>query len=327
MVGNLKMNGRQLNQPCSLKPRWALAALLACIMMAMAGECHAVVIFIKGRDEPIRGFLERKSAASVFIDEVRDDGVRRKRSIPLNMIEDIVYGVDTKRLESLDFSEPEAYRRYAEELAEKRQDPEARAVAIRLYLCAAHLDPEKLGRGSMLGLINLARNDLEESKFRAMSYLIDPEHDQRVLTRPDPVKIRPTGVSDQARDRLLKAMKLIRSGRGVTAKQVLDFPEVQEALVFFKELISADEFDRACTVAQVPRPLLEKLVKLELALLPKTGAVAEPATDAPTVSWRQAIRRDGLSPVPVLLLEKLTEFDPSKCHYRDDRVEKWVRPE
>ena len=86
-----------------------------------------------------------------------------------------------ERLAELVRSNPDAYREYAEELAEKRKDPDAQQTSIRLFQMAAVLDPQRLGRSCLLGMVPLARDAAEQRRFRAMAYLLDPDHDPALL--------------------------------------------------------------------------------------------------------------------------------------------------
>src|SRR5206468_9849498 len=90
--------------------------------------------------------------------------------------------VSPERLAALDPSKPQDYREYAEELAEKQRDPEARDTAIRLYAIAAARGDDNLRHSALLGLIALARNPDEERLFRAAGYRFDSGHELTILT-------------------------------------------------------------------------------------------------------------------------------------------------
>ena len=86
-----------------------------------------------------------------------------------------------ERLAELDPARPQSYLEYAEELAEKRRDPEARDAAMRLFAIAAARGESKVRHSALLGLIELARSPQEERRFRAAAYLHDPAHDLSLL--------------------------------------------------------------------------------------------------------------------------------------------------
>ena len=119
---------------------------------------------------------------------------------------------------------PQAYRDYAEELAEKRDDPEARMTSLRLYLIAAHLDPERLGRGCLLGMSNLAETPFEARKYRALAYLLDPKHDRTIFQLPLP----PPAKSDPSRQEFLRCLAAFAGGRLKEALGLARKPGVQD---------------------------------------------------------------------------------------------------
>ncbi len=137
----------------------------------------AVIVFLKGQDEPIRGYFVRENEHVVVLQQLQTDGSTQERIVSRSEIEDVIKTVDSARLEALRPENPDGYREYAEELAEKSKDPDAQVTAIRLFLIAAYLQPQRLGRSCLLGMVPLARQGTEQRHFRAMAYLLDPTHD------------------------------------------------------------------------------------------------------------------------------------------------------
>ncbi len=295
--------------------------LLTIVLAMAAARCEAVVVYDKRfPDEPIMGFLVRDTDTSLVVRQVLVNGKETTRTFSKSDV-DFILTVDRMRLGELNPAEPKDYRDYAEELSEKRQDPEARATAIRLYLIAAHLDGNALGRSSLLGMVNLARSANEEAKFRAMAYLLDPEHDERVLKRPDPVKSRPTTLNDKSRLALLNTLRYLRQGYIASARRAFEQSETREAISFFGEIITEKEINAAIRPGRLPQTMLKKFLLIELSLLPNSGDIAPPMVDDRTASWLDAIDRDGKAPVPILTLETLSEFKPTQCVFREGR---WV---
>src|SRR5205085_4813507 len=105
---------------------------------------------------------------------------------------------------------------YAEELRARRRDPEARDMALRLYLISASLDREHLGRAGLLGMISLARSPDEERKFRAALHLIDPRAPLAVHAAAAPAG------DTAAPQELLRALRLLRTGKGTTARALAE---------------------------------------------------------------------------------------------------------
>src|SRR6185295_19335283 len=140
----------------------------------------AVVVYKKGSNKPIAGYLVRQNGNEVVVRDESSSGLK-EIVIPRSEIEDFIETVSAERLAALSPSRPQEYREYAEELAEKKLDPEARQTAVRLFQIAAWLDPAKTGRGALLGLVSVARPGEEEARFRAAAYLFDPRHDKALL--------------------------------------------------------------------------------------------------------------------------------------------------
>ncbi len=304
--------------------RTIIALLVALVWTLAVANAHAVVVFPKGSDEPVMGFLLREDERSVTVRQVLPDGSLRDTTF-LRSEADIHFTVQKERLEKLASDNARAYRNYAEELAEKRRDPEARETAIRLFLIAAFLDPQNFGRSSLLGMIDLSRSADEEAKFRAMAFLLDPEHDARVLRRPEAVKSEPGAATDEVRSGLLTALRLLRQGKGLGARQTVQRDDVNGLLVQYQDVISVKEFYAACAGGELSPSLLRRIVLLELALSPKSGGAIDldrKAAESKS-SWSDSIRRHGSRPLPALSLETLTEFNPRECHFRDG---KWLEP-
>ena len=301
----------------SLPARHLAIALitLACLVAWNVAPAWAVIIFEKGKDQPTVGYLVRHDANVVVFREVLPNGTTRMRELPHAQVDDLVISVSPERLESLAPDKPEAYRDYAEELAEKRKDPDARDTSLRLYLIAAYLDPERLGRSCLLGMAALARSPAEERRFRAMAFLLDPNHD-RSLLKPGAPGGRGAVVDAQAREALLKALRAFRRGDRRIAMLQAKRPVVKNALDAFSDVLAYDEFTDP--KKNHSEGVLRKVLTLELLL----GQPGEPVRALPKASpdrWSRIVERDGTAPVPSLTLESLTEFDPRQCIFRNGR--------
>jgi len=218
-------------------------------LVLSAGPVQAVLVFVKGEADPIRGHLLRQTEFAVELNQLLDDGRWQERTIARSEIEDMIISVSPKRLESLGPDQATAYCDYAEELSEKRKDPDAQITGIRLYLIAAYLSPERLGRSSLLGAVPLARSTMEANRFRALAYLLDPKHDLAPLRRGRGTEQRPaTAVKLTARqvEFVLRALRLLRQGRQREAKQLARRLQMREYLAALTDEISYEEFLEAC---------------------------------------------------------------------------------
>lgn len=220
---------------------------LGCLLVS-ASPAAAVIIYVKEQALPIRGYFVREDDQAVTLLELRADGSTTERSIPRSQIEDLIRSVSEQRLSELDPSKPDAYREYAEELAEKRKDPDAQQTSIRLFQIAAVLDPERLGRSCLLGMIPLARSADEQRRFRAMAYLLDPAHDSSLLQSvAQPSATASTSTLDEKQaEFLLKSLRMLRQGKRKEALAHARRSKLEERLHLLTEAISYAEFEKAC---------------------------------------------------------------------------------
>jgi len=166
-----------------------LAALLA--VLIAAAPVRAIVVLKKGVEQPLLGYLVRQDERTVVIREELPGGGQRETHIPRADIEELIVTVDPERLTTLDPAQPKGYREYAEELAEKRRDPEARDAARRLYAIAAARGEGVLRKGALLGLLSLASSPAEERRLRAAAFLYDDQHDPTLLSASSPSPAAP----------------------------------------------------------------------------------------------------------------------------------------
>ncbi len=291
-------------------------ATLACAL-AFAAPAQGAMVLKRGSTQPILGHVVRQDEQSVVIREELPGGQSRETVIPRGEIEELIVTVDPQRLAALEPSQPAAYREYAEELAEKRRDPEAYGAARRLYAIAAVRGDGALRKSALLGLISLARAPDEERKFRAAAFLHDPQHDAALLTRPAaPAAAEASPLPSE----LLAAVRLIRQGRGSEAKALLDLPHIRRAASQLAEIIEPAELIAAATAGALSDQQLAQLLCAELAL---EGAGRPAAPSNTQVRWSESVKSGNLAAVPPVKLEQLTEFDPAECVFRDG---KWQRP-
>jgi len=279
---------------------------------------EGVVVFERGKSQPTIGLLVRQDENLIVIRQQMPDGELQTREIFRSEIEDLLIAVSEERLSQLRPEDPSAYRDYAEELAVKRRDPDALQASLRLYLIAAHLAPDRLGRSCLLGMVALARSPREERRFRAAAYLLDPNHDRSVLRSTAQAA---DSRDDAGRSGLLKAVQAMRRGQSRIALQIADREPVQKELEKYADLITLDQLQQLGD--EIPPDMLRRLLIVEW-LLTREGDEADAVFADRNTSWSQLVERNELTPVRPLSLETLTEFDPRECVYRDGR---WNRPD
>jgi hypothetical protein len=292
-------------------------------------------VLLRDESEPVRGVILEEQEDAILIRVELPDGGRHERLILRESIDTIIRPVDETRLATLDPRQPRSYRDYAEELAEKRIDPEARDTSIRLYLIAAHLAPEELGRSALLGMTPLARNVAERRRFRAMAFLLDPGQNPQLLKNGDHPEDVPTAVDSPATPQvamLLRALEMLRRGRQQEANRIImGRSGVSELLEEHADILTVEEFLEACgeRAPRGPEPspsLLARIVRLELRLV--GGELATPNTPETSAtnsrgSWSDLPAGAFQDVVAELTLRTLTEFDPRASIYRNGE---WVVP-
>jgi hypothetical protein len=222
--------------------------VLGLLTLMSARPAAAVIIFLKGQELPLRGYLVRETDDVVVFRQLLESGEERRRTLSKSDIDDLIISVSDERLESLNRSDPQAYREYAEELSEKRKDPDAQQTAIRLFLIAAYLDTDQLGRSCLLGMAGLARDEAERRRFMAMAFLLDPKHDSSLI------KSRPTAappssspaVDVKVADAVVRALRLLRQGQKRDAMTQARRGRLKERLAQVTDKITYEEFAGAC---------------------------------------------------------------------------------
>lgn len=308
--------------------RFLSAVTFACCWWLMGiSAASATTVLLRGSAEPLRGYLVSEDARGVTLRIPDERGGSQQRFIPAAEIDLIQKPVALERLEALRPDQPKAYRDYAEELAEKRIDPEARETSLRLYLMAAYLDPETLGKSCLLGMTALARSPAEERRFRALAYLLDAEHDRSLLKddKPPPTPGSAASATSGAQKVLLRALEEIRQGNLPQAQTLLRRKGVQELLEPHTALLSWDELVKLTTERSrrgkpAPPELAAQLLELELRLLgaaprPAPTGDAKAAEDAP--QWAALDARQLAGRAAHLALASITEYSPAECVFRD----------
>jgi hypothetical protein len=302
--------------------KWIAILTTWSAVLTLAAPAGAVVIFPKGGRAPIKAALVSQDSEKVVYRETLPDGSSVERVIHRVEIDDMIITVSEQRLASLTPDRPSGYRDYADELAEKREDPDARETAIRLYLIAAWLEPDRLGRSCLLGMAGLARTSDEQRKFLAMAYLLDPQHDRRLLKSADAGRRIATAATGALPDALMKPLVLLRQGKARLARAAAT-SAVQVLFRQIDDFLSYDQFIDACQQCSregtIPPSVLRRILELELSQ--DGGARPDVAVSgpsgAPSGSWSETIQLGQVGPAASLDLLHVTEFDPRKCIYRD----------
>lgn len=297
-----------------------LSLLVVAGILIPPALAEAVIVIEKGKEEPVRGYLVSADGTRVIVDVLQPDGTTRQRIIPRVGIDEVLEAVSAERLESLRRDKPQEYRDYAEELAGKTSDPDAQRTALRLYLIAAYLDPEKLGYSSLLGMVALARTPAEERTFRALAYILDRDHNPSVLKQPRENATPTTGegvkITDEQKKILRPWLRALREGRTNEARGIASRPAVQAALPTLAAVLLPADLQGLRQGETLPSPVLAKVLAAELLLDGETKPATAPPISRRKSGWAELGTPQAPGPVPTLTLEGITEFQPRECQFR-----------
>ena len=300
------------------------ALLIVCIGCGLFSTCHADVIFLTS-GKPIYGRVISQTEERVEFDQRIPASTRyRRRSLSGEEIVAIVITVRTSRLEKLHPDRPGLYREQAEELSPQRQDPEARELAIRLFLLGAKYGDRTLKRSCLIGLIPLARNTREEKRFRALARVT--LGDSRQWLEPVPMANRE--ISDETRKHrrdLQIALQALRQGNRQQGAATINQPWARETMKPFGSICTWFELKSWAAEPELKTEWLARVLELEIRLgrsedVPHdpSGAPASVEADWATLS---AIPVGNIRPVN---LDNASEFKLAESVFRDGY---WVSPE
>lgn len=322
---------------------WGASALLATLVSAPA-SIRGVIIELKDGHR-IGAKILKENAAQLVIIEHGPGGVAEERTLERKLVERIIQTIDPKRLEELKPTAPEAYREYAEEIAPKKNDPEARELALRLYLIAAYHDRKNLGRSCLRAMAELAETPEESRRYQAMAFALDP---QRQGTEP---KIEPFAVlngsaasseNEVSSNDFLRCLRAFRDQKAREAAILAKKPASAQGFVRYRDVLTREAFLEACASRMTPQSMTADQARREEAVslavqrveareiargIPvdklNIGGAAGAAGDKDHESWSLSAYSRGLAPVRPLDLETIANYDPRESLYRAGR---WVKP-
>lgn len=236
-----------------------LGAMLCC-----ATPAAAELLYVDGRDDPIAARNVRKENGKVYFEQQLPTGERVAGELPESQVTDILRVVKADRLESLTPDQPQGYFEYAEELVEKRRDPVAADTAIRLFVIAAYLDPERWGRSALLGMSGLTVRTAEQRKYRAMAFLLSADRrllvNARVSAAAPPRSPSSTEPPPQAAA-VAQCLRTLRQGNRTAAVRMAERAQLEKVWDQIAPLFTFKDFEAAssavcpdCTRGRVDCP-------------------------------------------------------------------------
>jgi hypothetical protein len=302
--------------------RWLVISAIA--MIVLQQSLSAAVVLRKGATEPVMGYLVRSDDTTVVLREPQPKGPPREHTFRRDEIDELLITVSPERLASLDPADPKLYREYAEELAEKRRDPEASDAARRLFAIAAFHASGAERKSALLGLAALAQGEAEDRRLRAAAYLHDPAHPKSLLAPAAETKLAETKAEPAALSAVLAALRSLRNGRPSEAKAALASPVARQPLAALESIVTPAELAAACKENMLSDASLRKVLLAELALQRALGeATVKAAPASAPAPWSEALRSAGSALLPSLDIDRLTEFDPRESVFNGG---KWARP-
>lgn len=252
-----------------------------------------------------------------------DDNAYSEQTFPAESIETLVVNIDVLRLERLDPTNLKPYREYAEELAGQKLDPEARDLAIRLYLITAagayrRNDPG-LVDSALTGLPELARNEQEREAFARLLTLYErnPGAESTRLAIKNQERVPST--DDQAREQLLQAVRLIRREDNASAVKILSSRDVLAELENWSDVISVKDLRAMTGSTRLSLPQLRTLLTLEIAL---QDSKTRPQRPGQSRDWSEQAQQPMSEWTQLPSFDNVTEFDPEKSIFRNGQ---WIK--
>ena len=286
---------------------------------------NADVLWLVGEENPRYGRVVRQKVDGDLEFRVRgENNTYIEQTFAAGTIEMLVVNVDLTRMKRLDPAHLIPYREYAEELAGQKRDPEARDLAIRLFLIAAagasRQNDSNLTESALAGLPELARSDQERRAFDRLLMLYS-RYPRPEPTPREPEKRKPSDNTDaRTRQRLLQAIRLIRQEDNESAIVILRSREVLRELEKWSDLASVIDVQAMTRSSRLSLSQLRKLLALEIALADPEYQL-QASNRAPSWGEQAQNAMSGWTRLPSF--ENVTEFDPHKSVFRNGR---WIKP-
>lgn len=304
---------------------WMISAIMVVCLQCAGDLAWAVTVVLRGASEPLYGYLVEEDSTRIVVRVAVAADRFEERVLRREDIELLYRPVDAERLEALDPANPDAYYEYAEMLADKKRDPEARELSLRLYLLAARLDPARLGRSALLAMTALATSDAERRRYRAMAYLIDQGKDKSLLEMRSEEVPASVGQWDRPRKAAYLALDAWRSGDAATALSYLRSPEVVQAIDQLGGPLRAEDVVAECRKLRAGGPPPRQMQVYTIVIMQRKLLAASGSAQlrvGSTQAWSVLSKETISQRVQPLTWETLTDFDPAAVLYRRGR---WVR--
>jgi hypothetical protein len=294
--------------------------------MCFGGTTSGDVVYLNdGRT--VFGLYESEVEGNIhFRQRMEKPGMYEPRVFPRSDVRAMVVTVNRERLEALRPGEWSLWRDMADELAVQSADPEARDLALRLYLILARNAPEPMRKVAFSGAIEVAEQFPSRELIRRIRVLAWRESGGTGELPELPVSDQtPVVDAEEMRShsrQLARALHDYRTG---------DKGALQSLMRDRNFTANMSAFATVCTAEQLPSIAAREapdfsetsiLIRLELAAL--AFADGKPPADVTRESpWSVLVMQNRPAPVP-LDDSEIDGIDPLAIHFRDG---KWYRPD
>ena len=304
--------------------RNSILLLFVISLVFAASECQSDVIY-SNDGKIVFGIVESENESHIFfLQRLPAEGSYQQRVFPRDQIRRLLVTVDQHRLAQLQHGEWESYRDWAEELSVQATDPEARDLALRLYLIVARHADEPLRSAGFQGAIKVAGSSAPSNLGiqRRIQALALQEYEGETPWEMNDADSDTAVASSVARkqERLRDVAAEIRRFRlrmANTLGQLSRDDLTRESLEKFRSICTWQRFEELVTRSELDFASTSRLLNLELAILSdvngKDPPPEPPGRDSP---WSVLVNQDRPA-VELVSFANVSAFDLNATVFRD----------
>ena len=267
------------------------------------------MIIFKGDQKPLYGFITKQSDSQITIKVYDEESKATFRTVERDEIYRIVETVSQDKLSLLKPTNPKDYRDYAELLAAKKQDPEAREMAIRLSIITAYLDTSQLRQSALRILVSLARNDQERRVFSALAFKYGASQSVGQASSIGDL----SQIDRSQRQALAECIALSRYRKGKRAINRVRDENLGEIFQLMNSDVSLAKFEGLCEKNKLSASELASLLFLELKLRRSLPNELDQTTSSS--GWGKLVEEGKNKPIRPVEIVTATEFDPRESTF------------
>ncbi len=293
------------------------------------GNCLSDVIYTND-GKVVFGIVESENENHIFFQQrLGADGNYLQRVFPRSEIRRLLVTVDRERLTRLKPGDWNVYRDWAEELSIQSVDPEARDLALRLYLIVAYHADEPLRTAGFRGAIQVSGNATpsaasQQRLIRTLAVQVYPGDDS--WTMIDASSGKPTAlVAAEVRDRLREVaaeLRRYRQGMPNTLDRLIEDDLTREAIGLMPSVCTWPRFQDLASRTELDYSAISRLLNLELAILSLVDG-EPPALLQRDSPWSVLVHQ-GRPSVELVSFANVSSFDLEATVFREGA---WKKPQ